>query len=123
MTRTRRRLAALLLACGGFVVSGCAAPDDISEAYAYVLIDVRTPEEFAEAHVVGALNVDWADAAEFAAWADSADPQGEYVLYCRTGRRAAEAKAYLEARGFGSVLNAGSLAQAAAALEREIATG
>ena len=61
------------------------------------LIDVRTPEEFAEGHIAGAINVplDGFDPAALP------DPQGaERVLYCRSDRRSGEAAEQLaEATG------------------------
>lgn len=49
------------------------------------LIDVRTPEEFAQGHIAGAVNMplDGFDPAALPATADGV----ETVLYCRSGRR------------------------------------
>lgn len=55
------------------------------ESGEYRLVDVRTPEEFAEGHIEGAVNVplDQFEPADF-------DGQ-ELLLYCRSGRRSHEA--------------------------------
>ena len=71
------------------------------------LIDVRTPQEFAEGHIAGAINVPL----------DSFDPatlpgaQGrDRVLYCRSDRRSAEAAEKLaEATGRNAVHLAGGI--------------
>jgi rhodanese-related sulfurtransferase len=64
-----------------------------------VVLDVRTPEEFAAGHVPGALNVahDQVEARlpELAAYKSK-----DVVVYCRSGRRSDIALKVLEANGF-----------------------
>jgi phage shock protein E len=64
-----------------------------------VVLDVRTPEEFAAGHVPGARNVSHdqlpAKLAELASLKDK-----EVVLYCRSGRRTALAEQTLRGAGF-----------------------
>jgi rhodanese-related sulfurtransferase len=70
----------------------------------FVILDVRTPEEFAEGHVPGAINIphDKLDAriAEL-----MGDRSKDVVLYCRSGRRAALAADTLKASGFTKLLH------------------
>lgn len=64
------------------------------------LVDVRTPEEYAEGHIPGAVNINWYDE-DFPAQAKailSADRP--VAVYCRSGKRSAAASAKLEAAGF-----------------------
>ena len=64
------------------------------------LLDVRTPQEFVEGHIPGAINIDWlADGFVEAAKA-TLDPEREVLIYCRRGRRSAEAADTLETLGF-----------------------
>lgn len=64
------------------------------------LLDVRTPEEFAEGHIGGAMNIDW-KADGFAQKAQEQLAKDRPVMvYCRSGRRSAEAAAVLEKLGF-----------------------
>ena len=64
------------------------------------LLDVRTPEEFAEGHIGGAMNIDW-KAEDFAQKAQEQLAKDRPVMvYCRSGRRSAEASAVLEELGF-----------------------
>jgi L-ascorbate metabolism protein UlaG (beta-lactamase superfamily)/rhodanese-related sulfurtransferase len=64
------------------------------------LVDVRTPEEYAEGHLGGALNIDW-KADGFADKAQAQLDQNRPVLvYCRSGRRSAESAAVLDGLGF-----------------------
>ena len=56
------------------------------------LVDVRTPQEFSEGHLEGAINVPVEDLG--ARLGDV--PEGKVVVYCRSGRRAEKARAQLE---------------------------
>ena len=62
------------------------------------LVDVRTPEEYAENHLPGALNIDW-KADDFAEQAQMLDKDRPVLVYCRSGRRSAEAAATLDGIG------------------------
>jgi phage shock protein E len=88
-------------------VSGSViAPGDLVERLGgetpFVLIDVRTPEEFAAGHIPGALNIPYD---ELPARLNELDGrQGEeVVVYCRTGRRAKIAEQALTEAGFMNV--------------------
>ncbi len=64
-----------------------------------VILDVRTPEEFAEGHLEGAMMIDfYAD--DFGAQLDELDPSVPYLLYCRSGNRSGQAAAMMADRGF-----------------------
>lgn len=69
-----------------------------------VILDVRTPEEYAAGHIPGAINVPYD---QIDAHLDSlASFRGqEVVVYCRTGRRAGIAEAALSQAGFSQVLD------------------
>jgi phage shock protein E len=62
------------------------------------VIDVRTPEEFADGHVEGALLID-ISAPDFAERVAELDPEGEYLVYCRSGNRSAQAVAAMRDTG------------------------
>lgn len=68
------------------------------------LIDVRSPVEFSQGSIEGAINMP-AESIEF--FADTIDPKRPILLYSRSGRRSASVKAFLEARGFEQVYNMG----------------
>lgn len=61
-----------------------------------VLLDVRTPGEFADGHVAGALNIPVDELARRAAELPADKP---VVVYCRSGRRSAIAAELLSAQG------------------------
>lgn len=70
-----------------------------------IILDVRTPEEFAAGHVPGAINIPHTElparAAEIAAARDDKD----VVLYCRSGARAQRAAEELRRQGFKRLLH------------------
>lgn len=66
------------------------------------VIDVREPHEFQAGHVPGARNL---PLGSLDAWAAELDPEGSYVLICRSGRRSQKAMEALEARGFKNLRN------------------
>lgn len=95
-------------------LTGCAeeaAPEFGEDA---VILDVRTPEEYAAGHLEGAVLLDF-NGGQFAAGFPNLDPDAEYVVYCRSGNRAGQAVALMEKAGIGAATNAGSLEQAAKA--------
>jgi 3-mercaptopyruvate sulfurtransferase SseA len=51
-----------------------------------VVLDVRTPEEFAAGHIAGASNVDL-NSATFATAVAKLDPKLPYFVYCHSGNR------------------------------------
>ena len=71
-----------------------------------LLVDVRSPKEFRQGHVEGALNIPYDDVAkrlkEF-----GPDKTRAVVLYCGSGRRAGIAEETLRNAGFKDVYNAG----------------
>lgn len=65
------------------------------------VLDVRTPEEFAEGHVPGAKNIPVAEIAERAAEVPKDRP---VVVYCRSGARVKRANAILRERGYANLV-------------------
>jgi rhodanese-related sulfurtransferase len=62
-----------------------------------ILLDVRTPQEFAEGHIAGAVNVPYDQLATRLA---EVPKDKDVVLYCRSGRRAGIAAQVLAANGY-----------------------
>lgn len=69
---------------------------------AFVILDVRTAEEYASGHLKDSQNVDYyaADVRDRIAGLDRAKT---YLAYCRTGRRSAEFTKLMQEAGFRSV--------------------
>ena len=67
-----------------------------------VVLDVRTPEEFAAGHIEGAINIDFY-AADFSAQLAELSRNVDYVMYCRSGNRSAETARIMDGLDFTSV--------------------
>ena len=70
----------------------------------YLLVDVRTAEEFAEGHIEGALNIDYFSAT----FSDGISKVGfeiPVLLYCRSGNRSGKAMKIMKELGFKEVYN------------------
>lgn len=100
-------LAAVLTACGGTstdvtqTVDAATAADLLAEGDG-VLLDIRTPEEFAAGKIAGSQNIDFY-AADFAAQLDRLDKDATYFVYCRSGNRSSQAMDTFEDLGFSQV--------------------
>jgi rhodanese-related sulfurtransferase len=68
-----------------------------------VLIDVRTPEEFAQGAIKGAVNIDYFDQKVFIKQISTLDKNKPVYLYCRSGNRSMKAARQLESLGFDKV--------------------
>lgn len=122
-SRLRSILAGGLLAAG-LALSGCASTDSGTttvEAGAVhrgehvdadtfraslsddvTILDVRTPQEFAEGHIAGAVNID-VSSPDFAQQVSELDPEGTYAVYCRSGNRSRTAMAVMQDAGLSDV--------------------
>lgn len=109
----RRIMLSIALALGlALGASACASPSDpITLDDSTVIIDVRTPDEFASGHLDGAVNID-VQSAEFDARVGQLDPESSYVVYCRSGNRSTQAIDRMTALGFTTLINGGSIENA-----------
>ena len=67
-----------------------------------VILDVRTPAEFREGHIEGAILLD-VSAPDFEKRLGTLDRGKSYLVYCRTGNRSARAVQAMERLGFRSI--------------------
>lgn len=67
-----------------------------------VILDIRTPEEFAAGHLADAINIDYY-AADFEAQLSGLDPTVPYVMYCNSGNRSSNALPLMDSIGFEEV--------------------
>ena len=70
----------------------------------FVIIDVRTPEEYASGHIERAINLDFYSET-FKDELDELDRDKTYLIYCRTARRSGKALDMMEELGFREVYN------------------
>lgn len=72
----------------------------------HVLLDVRTPQEFASGHIQGAVNI----SVETLASRLNEVPNGQpIVVYCRSGNRSAQASQILAQAGYTNIYDLGGL--------------
>ena len=76
-----------------------------------VVLDVRTPAEFAAGHLAGAVNVD-VNAADFRTIVGGLAKDVPYAVYCRSGNRSATALAIMKGLGFTNTFHLGGGIQA-----------
>ena len=82
------------------------APDDFKSALAStpdaVLVDVRTPDEFSEGIIEGAINIDFKDPS-FGEKINALDRSKPYFVYCLSGKRSGDAAKQMDSVGFKSI--------------------
>jgi rhodanese-related sulfurtransferase len=69
-----------------------------------ITLDVRTPGEFSEGHIEGAINID-VEGASFDSEIANLDKTKSYAVYCRSGRRSIIAVDKMSATGFEKLSN------------------
>lgn len=74
------------------------------EGTEWIIIDVRTPAEFAEGHLKDANNVDVASE-DFEEIIAPLEVDDFYVVYCRTGSRSTKAVEKMEKMGFKNIIH------------------
>jgi rhodanese-related sulfurtransferase len=70
----------------------------------FVILDVRTPEEFAQGYIGNAMNLDYY-ADTFRDELNELDKDKTYLIYCRSGNRSGKALNIMEELNFREVYN------------------
>ncbi len=113
MNRSRTRMLAAMALGGALLLSACGGDTAVTELVSageghlllaeppadLVVLDVRTPEEFAESHLAGAININ-VEGTGFEDAVGAIDEDVPVVVYCRTGRRSANAIRIMQDLGF-----------------------
>lgn len=101
-------LLAVLLSCTDAPTGRDVTPAEVASMLRnnpdVVLVDVRTPAEYAEGHIRDSRLIDYYDR-RFATTIQSLPRDVDVVLYCRSGRRSADAKHMLDSMGYTHVMN------------------
>ena len=79
---------------------------DFDDPASHLLIDVRTPEEFASGHIEGAVNI---PVEEMQGRLDEIPGDAPIVVYCRSGNRSAAAARILTDAGYAHVYDLGGI--------------
>ena len=106
------------------ILAGCSVPMEQEASYRqvsmdkaiammeekndYIILDVRTPEEFAEKHIPGAINIPnetigTEDIPELA------NKEQLIMVYCRSGNRSKQASEKLAALGYTNIVEFGGI--------------
>ena len=116
-----RKLLSVFLAA--ILLVGCSAPKEtvsyrqismdeaitmMEEESGYIILDVRTPEEFADKHIPGAVNIpnETITAEEIP---ELPDKDQLILVYCRSGNRSKQASEKLAAMGYTNVVEFGGI--------------
>ena len=129
--RKIRRLLPFILSI--MLLSSCSAPGGSANSYrqismneavemmkkesGYIILDVRRPDEYAEGHIPGAINVpnEEIGTAEIPELPDKAQL---ILVYCRSGRRSKEASEKLVKLGYTNVVEFGGILDWKGEIER-----
>lgn len=105
------------------LLSSCSASDDnlgyeqismedakviMDEEKGYIILDVRTPDEFAEKHIPNAINIpnETIGTEEIA---ELPDKEQKILVYCRSGNRSKQAAEKLVQLGYTNVVEIGGI--------------
>lgn len=100
-----------ITACSSSSATDTATPAASVNVAGATIIDVRTPEEYADGHLEGAQNINL-QSSTFTAEIGALPKDASYVVYCRSGNRSADAVAQMKAAGFTNVVDAGGVQEA-----------
>ncbi|AXV39363.1 rhodanese-like domain-containing protein [Methanobacterium sp. BAmetb5] len=70
----------------------------------FILLDVRTPQEFSQSHIKDAKLLDF-QAPDFKTKVQELDKNKTYLVYCRSGMRSAGCADTMKSLGFNKVYN------------------
>lgn len=79
--------------------------DQITDDKEAVILDVRTDEEVEEGTIPGAKVIDIHKGQEFLDEIDKLDKDKNYYVYCRSGKRSAQACMIMDQKGFKKTYN------------------
>lgn len=76
----------------------------VQKPHQYTIVDVRTPEEYSDGTLPGAINID-VKSDDFVQQIEQLDKDAHYILHCRSGKRSAMAYGKMETAGFKHLKN------------------
>jgi rhodanese-related sulfurtransferase len=104
----------VILVSAMLILSGCSSSSsaDLNAAEfqaktqesGVITLDVRTPGEFVEGRLVNSINID-VENPSFTTEIEKLDKTATYAVYCRSGRRSADAIATMKSAGFTNLFN------------------
>lgn len=114
----KKRFAAsvVVLVAGVLILSGCSSKtgaitnmnakdfSTMTQKAGVVTLDVRTPGEFSQGHIQGAMNID-VESSAFDSEIAKLDKTKTYAVYCHSGRRSGIATQTMAKMGFKHLYN------------------
>jgi rhodanese-related sulfurtransferase len=96
----------LLTGCSSAATTDLSAQEFQSKTQesGVITLDVRTPGEFFNGHISGAMNID-VEGMNFDSEIEKLDKSATYAVYCRSGRRSAIAVETMKDAGFTNLFN------------------
>jgi rhodanese-related sulfurtransferase len=107
---------------GTGLIDSARAEELISSVDDLVVLDVRTPEEFAAGALPGAILID-INEPSFASEVSQLDTDLPYLVYCRSGNRSASAVEIMDDLGFTEIYELADGVQAWVGSGRQLTTG
>src|SRR5215213_2244437 len=102
----------IVAACAPAAQTGMISPADYVNQYQintpHMLLDVRNPEEYADGHIAGSINI---PLEELSSQLSQVPQNIMVVVYCRSGNRSAQAVALLKDAGYTQVLDMGGIVE------------
>ena len=74
-----------------------------------LIVDVRSAQEYASGHIDGAVNIPYDEIGQRVPSLKGIGKDSAILVYCRSGRRSAIARATLEQQGFKHILDGGAI--------------
>ena len=71
----------------------------------FLIIDVRTPEEYEDLRIPNSINIDFYNPGDFMEKLLELDKNRSYYIYCRTGSRSANTCELMKEMGFSNSYN------------------
>lgn len=100
----------VLAACSSATAQSISPQDYVTQfsepAAPHVLIDVRTPQEFASGHIAGAINI---PVDQIASRLSEIPTDMPVIVYCRSGTRSARAQAILAQNDYTDLYDLGGI--------------
>jgi len=89
-----------LMSCSSYTSLDATAFGEKIREEGLTLIDVRTPDEYNEGHIPGALNADWYESDFLSKVESLCSKDSPVAVYCRSGKRSAGAAKQLSDAGY-----------------------
>lgn len=94
-----------LSSCGGGKLGKNMSIEDYQSQSGNILVDIRTPEEYSEGHLKGAVNIDFFDENFATNFENQFDKNDTIYIYCKSGGRSTKAVQLLEGMGFNNLIH------------------